>query len=105
MAIRLTDIGSPIEKAQVSLEDIESLTAEQVIRHIDEKKANGPCEACGATDWEIDRNGEKIAFTLSPLSTDQDAGLVMLPLTCVKCGNVRYLNAAYIAKMILKRGV
>lgn len=103
MTIRLTDKDSPIEKAQVSLEDIEGLTAEQIIRHIDEKNSDGPCEACGAADWEIDRNGESIAFTLAPLSTDQDVGLVMLPLTCVACGNVRSLNAAYIAKMILKR--
>lgn len=90
------------DKIVVGLEQIEGLRLEQIQDYLAHSGMLRSCEACGASAWEADKNGDGVAFTLAPLSNNTDAGLVLLPLTCQICGSMRHVNAVHMTRRILE---
>ncbi|MCR4508910.1 hypothetical protein NUV66_06300 [Pseudomonas sp. 32.2.56] len=90
------------ETRSIDLEQITNLTFDQVNKYLTRFDAEHPCEACGHSEWLIDEVDGKALFVSSPLAHNPDQGMVFLPLTCEKCGNTRFLNAAVIAMDIAK---
>ncbi|GLO03331.1 hypothetical protein PPUJ13061_32290 [Pseudomonas putida] len=91
------------EKLVVELEQVEALSLERIQDYLLSVGVLRACEACGASAWEIDQNGDRVAFTLTPLSDNPDAGLVLLPLTCQTCGSMRHVNAVHMTRRILEK--
>lgn len=90
------------EIRSIDLEQITSLTFDQVNGYLTRFDAEHPCEACGHPEWLMDEDAGKVLFVSSPLAHNPDQGMVFLPLTCERCGNTRFINGANIAIDVAK---
>ena len=90
-----------VADADITIETIEALSHAQVNAYLVRADAEHPCEACGADQWIIDHDEDQIAFTFAPLARNNGGGVVLLPITCGNCFNMRFLNAARMTLAII----
>lgn len=86
----------------INIEQIITLTCDQVNGYLERYDAEHPCEACGHHQWTLDEDNGRAMFVSAPLAHQPTQGLVFLPLTCEKCSNTRLINAANIALDVAK---
>ncbi|WP_145155517.1 hypothetical protein [Pseudomonas oryzihabitans] len=66
-------------------------------KHLDEKNAERPCEACGCPDWlmNCDEKGRPMLVKMDLLQQD-DLMHLYVPLLCKRCGNTRFYNVGWV---------
>lgn len=71
-----------------------SITIDQLVEHIREKKCNRPCEACGSEEWDnhLDDDGSPTLLAMYSVRNARTASW-FYPLTCAACGNTRLIAA------------
>lgn len=90
-----------VPNQSLPLETIKNLSHERLNAYLTRKDAEHACEACGAIHWLVDHNEGQIMFTFAPLVQNIQTGLVLLPLCCGNCFNVRFMNAARLTRSII----
>lgn len=71
-----------------------SLTIDQLVEYIREKKCSRPCEACGSEDWDnhLDDDGSPTLLATYSVRDTRNASW-FYPLTCAACGHTRLIAA------------
>ena len=85
------------------VERILSVTLDEMIRFLSERKAERPCEACGReVDWVIRADGQKPVLTQSWFYNNTNQVDVHFSVFCPECGNTRLFNARYVGAYVTR---
>lgn len=78
-----------------------NFTWEEFSAHTEKHGGFKPCEACGHDEWtgSIDEQGKPIMMQ-SPLWSKPGEVYLTIPVTCGKCGNIRFFNVGMMANNV-----
>lgn len=85
----------------VGYEDAIKISFDQATDYLKRMRCNRPCEACGYEDFKIETDGSDVAYIPIILAKDDNLGLLYMPVSCLRCGNTRFINAISMARTIL----
>lgn len=70
-----------------------SITVEQYLDYLSEKKSNGPCESCGSTSWIYAQdNGRPSIMGIANMRNDSTSNWFFW-MVCEKCSATRLIAA------------
>lgn len=90
-------------EAEVTTQDLATLTAETVNRYLSLKNMERACEACGHQEWElegVDPESRRTHVVAHRLVFGKNKYFVYVPMSCANCGNTRFINVSYIFKAL-----
>jgi NAD-dependent dihydropyrimidine dehydrogenase PreA subunit len=87
-------------ESEIGFEYAIRLTARQIYDYLKSVGCTLPCEACGHDDFRVETNDDRVAFVTQELYENPAMGVVLVPLTCHRCGNTRLINAMPMAKAV-----
>lgn len=86
---------------KLTIDDLRTLTLDQVNGYLQSKDMERACEACGHAGWElegVDKSSDRVHVVGHRMVFRENDYLVYVPLTCTNCGNTRFINVSYIYK-------
>jgi hypothetical protein len=97
----MEDTRESDENVKREVELILSITTEELISFLSERKAEHVCEACGTnSEWVVRNTGAKPVLTQAPFYTDSGHVEAHFSVFCPHCGNTRLFNARFVASCV-----
>lgn len=75
----------------IEASDFPVLTYDDFVAFLSSHTAGNPCESCGTDKWTISTDdGVRVNMVLHPYTTRARTSLMVAPIMCNHCGNVRF---------------